>query len=377
MPFDVREFSADGALSRAETPGSRRLVAAWLLGLCGMIWVMVVLGGLTRLTGSGLSIMRWDPIIGALPPLNHHDWEQLFALYKTIPQYHIMHPDMGLAGFKGLFWLEWTHRQWGRLLGFAVLVPLVWLAFTRRIDRRLVPRLAVIFVLGGVQGAIGWFMVHSGFDPNSTAVAAPRLVLHLGFALVLYVAILWTALSHVHPTAASTGPHEGRLRLLAGAAVASLAVTIVAGGFVAGTHAGYIDNTFPLMEGRFVPPDYAHLSPFVANLTHNLAAVQFDHRVLAELTALLTIGTVVLALVRPVSRRVRIAALALGFFVLVQFSLGVSTLLLVVPVPLAAAHQANAVLALTAAVVLVHRLRPAARAAESSSHGGRGGRGDS
>lgn len=360
MPFDVREFPGSGALHRAETPSSRRLVAAWLFGLCAMIWVMVVLGGVTRLTGSGLSIMRWAPLAGAIPPLSHAAWQQLFALYKTIPQYQLLHPGMGLAGFKGLFWLEWTHRLWGRLLGVAVLFPLLWLALTRRIDRRLVPRLALIFVLGGLQGAIGWFMVASGFDPESTAVAPARLVLHLAFALVLYVAIFWTALSHVNPTASSASPQERMLRRLASAALACLAVTIVAGGFVAGTHAGYIFNTFPLMDGRLVPPGYARLSPFVDNLTQNLAAVQFDHRVLATLTALLALVTAGLALALPVSRRVRNAALLLGGFVLLQFGLGVATLLLVVPVPLAAAHQANAVLALTAAVLLVHRLRPAA-----------------
>ncbi|HET6184584.1 MAG TPA: COX15/CtaA family protein [Acetobacteraceae bacterium] len=362
MPFDVREFPANGALRRAETTASRRLVALWLFGLCAMIWVMVVLGGVTRLTGSGLSIMEWAPLSGTLPPLSESAWQNLFALYKSIPQYQILHPGMGLAGFKGLFWLEWTHRLWGRLLGVAMLVPLIWFAATHRIDRRLVPRLVFLFILGGLQGAVGWFMVASGFDPDSTSVAPARLVLHLVFALSLYVAILWTGLSHLYPTAASAGPGERALRPLAIIAAGTLALAIVAGGFVAGTHAGFEYNTFPLMEGRLVPADYDRLQPFLANLVGNLAAVQFDHRVLATLAALAGLGAAGVALIADVSRRVRAAALALGFFLLVQYALGVATLLLVVPIPLAAAHQANAVLALTAAAVLLHRLRPVHRA---------------
>jgi cytochrome c oxidase assembly protein subunit 15 len=358
MPFDVREFPGSGALRRAETPASRRMVAIWLFTLCAMIWVMVILGGVTRLTGSGLSIMEWAPLRGALPPMSHTAWEKLFALYKTIPQYQILHPGMGLAGFKGLFWLEWTHRLWGRLMGAVVLLPLIYFAATGRIERRLVPRLVLIFLLGGVQGAIGWFMVHSGFDADSTAVAPARLVLHLSFALVLFVALFWTAMSHVNPTASSAGPDERVLRRLAAVTVTVLAITIVAGGFVAGTHAGFEYNTFPLMDGHLVPTSYARLHPFWRNLTQNLAAVQFDHRALATLTAMLSIAIVGVALSRPVSVRVRMAAMLVGLFVLIQFCLGVATLLLVVPIPLAAAHQANAVLALTAAVLLVHRLRP-------------------
>lgn len=359
MPFDVRDAPAGALLHPAETRASRRLVAAWLFGLCGMLLVMVVLGGVTRLTGSGLSIMEWAPVSGALPPLSHAGWEKLFALYKAIPQYQLLHPGMGLAAFKGLFWLEWVHRLWGRLIGVAVLVPLIWLAATRRLDRRLVPRLVVIFLLGGLQGAVGWFMVASGFAPDSTAVAPARLVVHLALALILYVAILWTGLSHLHPTATSHGAGERGLRAVATAAASVLALTIVAGGFVAGTHAGFEYNTFPLMEGRWVPANYAALQPFLANLTQNIAAVQFDHRLLASLTALLAFAAVVIALSCQVSRASRAAALALGGLIGLQYLLGVATLLWVVPVALAAAHQANAVLALSAAVVLLHRLRSA------------------
>ncbi len=358
MPFDTADFPAVPE-RRAESLQARRLVAVWLFSVCVMVWGMVVLGGVTRLTGSGLSIMEWAPVSGILPPFGRESWEKLFALYRAIPQYHLLHEGMGLDGFQRLFWLEWTHRLWGRLIGLVVFVPLVWLALTRRIDRRLVPRLALIFVLGGLQGAVGWFMVASGFLPDSTAVAPARLVIHLGLALALYVALLWTGLSVLRPVPAR--PFAG-LRLVRGlslAAAGTLGLAILAGGFVAGTHAGLEYNTFPLMEGRLVPANYALLDPFWRNFTQNIPAVQFDHRLLATLTAILASGVVFAAFVRPAPGAVRAVALALDAAVLVQYGLGVATLLWVVPVALAAAHQANAVLALTAAVILLHLLRPA------------------
>ena len=360
MPFDTTDFPALPG-RRAESLHARRLVAAWLFSVCAMVGGMVVLGGVTRLTGSGLSIMEWAPVSGVLPPLGQEDWRKLFALYRTIPQYHLLHEGMGLDGFQRLFWLEWAHRLWGRLIGLVVFVPLVWLALTGRIDRRLVPRLALIFVLGGLQGAVGWFMVASGFLPDSTAVAPARLVVHLGLALALYVAILWTGLGVLRPVPSRPFDGAGLLRGLALAAAGALGLAILAGGFVAGTHAGLAYNTFPLMEGRLVPANYAQLDPLWWNLTQNIAAVQFNHRLLATLATALACLVVLGVFLRPAPRPLRAAALALGVAVLAQYALGVATLLWVVPVPLAASHQANAVLALTAAVVVLHRLRPARR----------------
>jgi cytochrome c oxidase assembly protein subunit 15 len=248
---------------------------------------------------------------------------------------------------------------WGRLIGVVVFVPLVWLALTRRIDRRLVPRLGLIFVMGGLQGAVGWFMVASGFFPDSTAVAPARLVIHLGLALALYGAVLWTGLTVLRPI--PPRPFKG-VRLLRGLALATagaLGLAILAGGFVAGTHAGLEYNTFPLMEGRLIPSNYAQFDPLWRNLTQNIAAVQFDHRLLATLAVILACLVVLGTLIRPAPRPLRVRALVLGLAVLAQYALGVATLLWVVPIPLAAAHQANAVLALTAAVVVLHCLRPA------------------
>jgi cytochrome c oxidase assembly protein subunit 15 len=355
MPFDATDFPGAAPRERASRPGSRRLVAAWLLTVNAMLLVMIVLGGATRLTGSGLSIMEWDPVGGALPPWSEAEWQRLFALYQQIPQYAALHAGFGLDGFKSIFWLEWTHRLWGRLIGLVFLLPLVWLWATGRVERRLRPRLAVIFALGGLQGAVGWLMVASGFLPDSTAVSPYRLVVHLVLALALYSAIFWTALSVLRPR----GDRESgaKLRGMAGALVGCVALTIVAGGFVAGNHAGLAYNTFPLMDGALVPSSYADLSPFLRNLTENVAAVQFDHRLLATMTAILAAATVAVGIALARTRRELVTFVLLGAASGVQYALGVATLLWVVPVPLAAAHQAMAVLLLTAALAACHALR--------------------
>jgi cytochrome c oxidase assembly protein subunit 15 len=358
MPFDVRDFSELPPGEKAAARRTRRLVAAWLFTVAGMILVMVVLGGVTRLTGSGLSIMEWAPLSGALPPLNQADWQKLFELYKQIPQYALVNEGFGLSGFKHIFWLEWTHRLWGRLLGLAFLAPLIWFWVTGRIEPRLRPRLALLFVLGGLQGAVGWFMVASGFLPDTTAVSPYRLVIHLVLALVLYAAILWTGLGVLRPIPVKLAGAR-TLRRLTALCCALVGLTIVAGGFVAGTHAGFDYNTFPLMSGHLVPAGYDQLSPWLRNLTENIAAVQFDHRVLATLTATLSAAVVAIGVAAPSLRPVRGVILALGLIVAAQYILGVMTLLLVVPVDLAAAHQAGAVLVLTAALATLHALRGA------------------
>lgn len=361
MPFDEREFPGAPPDGRATSLHNRRLVAIWLFAVAGMIVVMVALGGATRLTGSGLSIMEWEPFRGIVPPLNHAQWEKLFNLYKQIPQYALVNKGFGLAGFKHIFWLEWTHRMWGRLIGLAFLIPLIWFWVTGRVMHELRPRLVLLFCLGGLQGAIGWYMVSSGFRPDSTGVAPYRLVIHLTMALIIYAAIVWTGLSVLYP--APPRPRQSALlRRLAVACCIAIALTIVAGGFVAGTRAGFAYNTFPLMDGSLVPHNYDRLSPFFRNLTHNIAAVQFDHRVLATLTLLLVTVTVVTGLLRPRPDMVLGALIALGITVAVQYGLGVATLLAVVPVGLATAHQTNAVLVLTASLVLLHALRATAPA---------------
>ena len=352
MPFDVHDFPAASRLDRASTRQNRRLVAIWLFTLAGMIMVMIILGGATRLSGSGLSIMEWAPLMGALPPMSDAEWNRLFTLYQQIPQYDLINQGFGLVGFKQIFWLEWVHRLWGRLIGCAFLLPLVWLLATARIELRFLPRLGLLFLFGGLQGAVGWFMVASGFLPDATAVSPYRLVAHLALALMLYASIIWTGLSVLRPVRREL-PTPAGVRLLANGCLALVGLTIVAGGFVAGLHAGHTYNTFPLMDGGLVPAGYTSLDPLLRNMTENVAAVQFNHRLLATLS----LGMVTL-LAAYGTRAGLPSGLAgcLAIAVGCQYLLGVATLLFVVPVPLAVLHQLGAVMLLTVLLIVVHRL---------------------
>jgi cytochrome c oxidase assembly protein subunit 15 len=355
MPFDDRTFPS------AEAAGFRRnrlRVAIWLFAIAAMIWCTVILGGATRLTGSGLSIMEWAPISGVFPPVSHGEWDRLFGLYKNTAQYRVMHADMTLAGFKHIFWLEWLHRDLDRLISVVFAAPLAWFLITGAIERRLVPRLLLLFGLGCIEGAVGWFMVASGFFPENTSVSAYRLVIHLSLALALLAAILWTAMSLVQPVPTSI-PAAGRLRHLAIASTVLVALTIVAGGFTAGLHAGLQYNTFPLMDGRLIPAGYSNLHPALANLTENPIAVQFDHRVLATMTAITVLVTLFFGFKQRLPRAARLALAGIGGAVLVQYALGVATLLSVVAIPLAVAHQATAVILLAACLWATHTLRGA------------------
>ena len=290
--------------------------------------------------------MEWAPIMGTLPPLSDAEWQRLFGLYQKIPQYELINKGMDLGGFQRIFLLEYLHRLWGRLLGLAFLLPLIGFAVIGAIPRRFIPAFALLFLLGGLQGAIGWFMVASGFDADSTAVAPVRLVLHLMFALMLYAAVLWIALGVLRPARIKAIP---RARLATGLGVVLIALAITAGGFVAGLHAGLIYNSFPLMDGRLVPDGYWQMQPAWRNWLANIAAVQFNHRVLATLALLSAL--LAAAIIRRTTPR---AALALVGASLLQYSLGIATLLLVVPIPLAILHQAMAVLLLTAALIALH-----------------------
>jgi len=361
MPFDVGDFPGASSSDRAASRRSRRLVGTWLFATAAMLLVMIGLGGLTRLTGSGLSIMEWAPIMGTLPPLSNAEWERLFNLYKQIPQYALVNADFGLDEFKRIFWLEWFHRLWGRALGLVFAVPLVWFWIRGHVSRSLVPKLVGLLVLGGLQGAVGWFMVASGFQPDTTTVSAYRLVAHLGLAVILYGAVIWTGLNVM--AGPPHAPRAARLTHICAAATCALVViTILAGGFVAGLRAGLTYNTFPLMDGAWIPAGYADLQPFLLNLTENIAAVQFNHRLLATVTLLAGVGTLVVgwrATAEAVPRR---PLVALAVLILVQYVLGVATLLHVVPVSLAVMHQVCAVLVLTAGLILLHVTRvPAVR----------------
>jgi heme a synthase len=328
-------------------------VAIWLLVCCAMVFAMVLIGGITRLTWSGLSITEWQPVTGIVPPLSAADWLTEFAKYQQTSQYRLLNAGMSLADFKTIFLWEYVHRLWGRLIGFVYALPLLYFLVRRRIPRRLAWPLVGIFLLGFAQGALGWYMVESGLA-DRIEVSQYRLTAHLALALVIYAATLWTALGLLEPRESAA---SASWRRAAEIVLGLVSLAIVAGGFVAGLNAGLAYNTFPLMDGSFVPAGYTELSPFIRNWFENVAAVQFDHRLLA----MTTVGSVIilwLAAQRAVlPGPARHALHVLLAVALLQLSLGISTLLMVVPIPLAATHQAGAVLLLTAAIVFRHRLQ--------------------
>jgi len=334
---------------------SERTIGWWLMLCCAAIFLLVVVGGVTRLTESGLSITEWQPVAGALPPIGDAQWNDAFQLYRAIPQYQAIHPEMSLADFKGIYFWEYFHRLLGRIVGAAFALPFLYFLLRGWIARRLAGKLAALFALGALQGALGWYMVESGLE-SRIEVSQYRLAAHLAMAVVIYLALLWVALDLLAP---APRHHRAAARLRGGAnvVIGLVFITLVAGAFVAGTRAGYLDNTFPLMEGRLFPPDYWRLSPWYLNWFENLRSVQFDHRVLADACV------VAAALLWLAGRRARLpAATRLGLDALVlvaclQFALGLATLVLAVPLAVAVAHQAGALLLLTAALVARHALR--------------------
>ncbi len=334
---------------------ARKAVAAWLLVCCAMIFVMVVLGGVTRLTGSGLSMVEWKPVYGILPPLDQAQWEAVFEKYRQSPEYQKINIGMDLEGFKGIFWLEYSHRVLGRLIGIAFFVPLIIFLALRRVPAGLVPKLLIMFVLGGLQGLLGWYMVKSGLVDNPH-VSQYRLAAHLLLAVLIYGYILWVALDLLFPkTHAHAGPRalKNYTYLLLGLVVC----TIASGAFVAGLKAGLAYNTFPLMGERWVPEGLFLLEPWPRNLFENITTVQFQHRVLAILTFLTIVFLWLVARRQRLSTRVRHALHGLLIMGVVQVVLGISTLLLHVPVALAAIHQAGALVVFTISLLLAHQLR--------------------
>ena len=327
------------------TAGGRRAdkdgcaVAAWLFACAAFTFAMVVVGGITRLTESGLSIVEWQPLLGAIPPLSQADWETLFAKYRETPQFRKVFSEIGLDGFKSIFWWEYAHRLLGRVIGLVFLIPFSYFYFRRKLSRRLTWKLAGIFALGALQGAIGWYMVKSGLvdDPR---VSHFRLTAHLGLALIIFSFEFWLALGLLKEKfRAKPDPFA----LLVVSAVLLMALS---GGFVAGLRAGHAYNSFPLMNGHLVPPEAFMLEPWWHNFLWNVATVQLLHR------ALFWLLLVLVPLLWWQARRTPAQLAAhhlLGMF-LVQAVLGVATLLLAVPVALGAAHQAGAVLLLAAAL---------------------------
>jgi len=335
---------------------SDKQIALWLMGCCMLIGMMVVVGGVTRLTHSGLSMTEWQPLIGAIPPLSESQWDEIFRAYQKTPEYLEINSGMALAEFKGIFWWEYVHRLLGRGIGAAFLLPFLYFVVRRRIGMPLAARFAGIFLLGALQGGLGWYMVKSGLvsDPH---VSQYRLTAHLGLAFLIYGAIFRAALGLLSPMSPRAGSPVHRLGSPAAALAGLIFVMVLSGGLVAGTRAGFVFGTFPLMAGHWVPPGLFVLDPWFINFFENITTVQFDHRLIACLLALLIPFFWLRTRRMHLPARARLCCGLLLGMLFVQISLGICTLLLGVPVTLAAAHQAGALLLFTAALLTHHEVR--------------------
>ena len=326
------------------TDNSQRAVAWWLFACCAMVFLTMVVGGVTRLTHSGLSIVEWKPLIGALPPLSEAHWLELFAKYQQTPEFQKVNHDMTLDGFKYIFWWEWAHRLSGRLIGVVFFLPYVWFLVRGQLRGALAGKVFGFFILGGLQGAMGWYMVKSGLvdDPR---VSQYRLAAHLGLAFVLFGLMGWTGLGMLQPLKSSSAvapapTTASATQRLGNWLVVLVFVMVLSGALVAGIRAGLAYNTFPLMNGYFMPPETWMVEPLWLNFFTNMATVQFNHRLLAWLL----MGLIPWYAWRSwrESPAARPAAAALTLWLAVQVVLGIATLLLQVPVALGAAHQAGA-----------------------------------
>ena len=331
-----------------------RPVAVWLFIVAALVLAMVVVGGATRLTDSGLSITQWKPVTGALPPMSAQDWADEFALYKQIPQYQQVNKGMTLEAFKAIYWWEWSHRLLGRLVGAAFALPFAYFLIRRELPRRLIVRCMGLFVLGGLQGAVGWWMVASGLV-DRVSVAPERLAIHLGLAFALLGALVWTALDAWSGAPRQTVPSPWTRG--AWALIGLIFFQILLGALVAGNDAGFVYNDWPLMNGALFPQDYAN-DGFWATLAHSQAAVQFNHRIVAYL---LTIVGLAMAWVASRSRylpaEAKLLVQATSAAIVLQALLGVVTLVAGVPVWLGMAHQVTAALLLSLAVAFGWRVR--------------------
>jgi len=331
-------------------------VRVWLVLVAALVFLMVSVGGATRLTGSGLSITEWQPIMGVVPPLSDAAWQEAFDRYRQIPQYQHVNRGMSLGAFKVIYWWEWTHRFLGRLIGAAFLLPFLYFLAMGQIARPLMVKLAGIFALGGLQGFIGWYMVRSGLV-DRVDVSQYRLALHLSLAVLIFGALLWVTLSLAPTTPDRVGARPFRLQAEAAVIAALVFLQIVAGAFVAGLKAGAGYNTWPLMEGRLVPQRLGAMSPWWVNLFENALTVQFNHRLLAYVIAILALWHLRSVHQLARDRWAKNSGAGLAGAVLAQVALGIWTLLAHVPLALGLAHQAGAVAVLGLSLWHLHRLR--------------------
>ena len=333
-------------------------VRIWLFAIAGLVFAMVVVGGATRLTGSGLSITEWQPLLGVVPPMSEAAWQDAFEKYRHIPEYSQINRGMSIDGFKAIYWWEWTHRLLGRLIGVVFFIPFAIFLLRGSIPRAFIPRIAALFVLGGGQGALGWFMVKSGLA-DRVDVSQYRLAAHLALAVAIAGYAFWLALSiGDSANAKKKGPAENvPLQVKLGTAILAglVYMQIIAGAFVAGLKAGHASNTWPLMNGEIIPPGLDAFSPWYVNLFENPLTAQFAHRALAYAIAIFAAAFLVFIWNTERARTLRLPMLTITAAVLIQIALGVATIVYGVPLVIALAHQANAILVFALSLWTLHR----------------------
>ena len=314
-------------------------VIRWLAMCCALVFAMVLLGGAVRLTGSGLSMVEWQPIMGAIPPLEHAAWQRAFEKYQQFPEFRLVNPGMTLTGFQFIFWMEYAHRLLGRIIGIMFALPFLFFLWQGKLPRATAIKLAWLFALGGAQGLLGWYMVKSGLG-DAAHVSSYRLAAHLFIAVLIY-AYLIRLLAQL--CARNQPPRARKFGMLV---VAVILLMIISGGFMAGSQAGFIYNTFPTMGGYWLPPQAGAMTPMWKNWFENPVTIQFTHRTLALLVLLITTSYAA-SLLREKNR----IGIALLVAVFAQAVLGIATLLAGVPLVLGLAHQAGALILLGLAVV--------------------------
>ncbi|XP_041979909.1 cytochrome c oxidase assembly protein COX15 homolog [Aricia agestis] len=350
--------------STSPKPKTPKVVGYWLLGCSGMVFTAVVLGGVTRLTESGLSMVTWK-LLGEKLPTTEEEWKSEFERYQQFPEYKYKNMNMTLSEFKWIWWMEYAHRMWGRAIGAAVFLPAALFWATKKLDKGMKIRVAAYCGLVAAQGLMGWYMVKSGLEdrfegPNDVPrVSQYRLASHLALAFTLYAGLLGGALRVLRPAAGALQQVQGLKGLTACAhgVKAMVFITAISGAFVAGLDAGLVYSSFPKMGEHWVPPEVLQMTPTPRNFTENPVTVQLDHRILGTSTLALATGVWLLARGKKLPPTARNAAVAVGAMAWLQVTLGISTLLLHVPVSLAAMHQAGSLALLTLAVRLTHELK--------------------